>query len=211
MGRLTFLVVLLQLSAGVLADGGFVSRWNSLWWTSEQQGQRLFEKGDFKQAATRYRDPMRIGNALYHAGEFEAAAGAFARVNSPQGAFNQGTAMILLGHYESAIAAFDRALDLKPNWSPAMENRAIAEARRSSMQNHEGQLASEVGADEIVFSDKKSTNGDQVDDSSQQGASLSEQELRALWLKKSQTSPAVFLRAKFAAQFASQSSVESEQ
>ncbi len=211
MGRLILLVTLLYVYSAAAADNSFVDRWNNLWWTPEQQGQRLLEKGDYVKAAKRSQNPMLIGNALYRAGEFEDAAMAFGRVNSPQGAFNQGTAMILLGQYEPAILAFDRALAAKPDWLPAIENRAIAEARLSSMQNQEVQMASEVGADDIVFSDKKSKSGDQVEDSTQQGAPLSEQALRALWLKKSQTSPAVFLRAKFAAQFANQNSTEPEQ
>ncbi|MEN8166300.1 MAG: hypothetical protein ABFR65_02345 [Pseudomonadota bacterium] len=185
-----------------------IELWKNFWWTPEQQAQQLFEQGDFEQAAKLSRDPMRIGNALYRAVEFEAAAAAFGRVNTPAGAFNQGTALILRGQYEAAIAAFDRALATKPGWSMAEENRAIAKARLARKANPETQEATEVGADKIVYDNKKSKQSEQPDDTPQPGSTLSDQELRALWLQKSQTSPAVFLRAKFAAQLATRDSQE---
>jgi Ca-activated chloride channel family protein len=206
MGRLILLIALLQIAPATWAGNSLVNAWRDLWWTPEQQAQQLFERGDFEQAAKHSRDPMRIGIALYRAGEFEAAAAAFERVNSPAGAFNQGTALILRGQYEAAIAAFDRALETRPDWTAAQENRAIAEVRLARKANHETQEATEVGADEIVFDNKKGKHAEPTDDPSQQGSMLSEQELRVLWLKKSQTSPAVFLRAKFAAQLATQES-----
>ncbi len=155
MGRLILIIVLLQLTLEASANSSLADSWNSLWWTPEQQGQKLFEQGDFKQAAKHYRDPMRIGNALYRAGEFEAAAAAFGQVNSPEGAFNQGTALILLGQYEAAIAVFDHALGVRPDWGLAQENQAIAKVRLARKQNHETQEATEMGADEIVFDNRK--------------------------------------------------------
>ncbi len=56
-------------------------------------------------------------------------------------------------------------------------------------------------ADEIVFSDTKSPpseNTEQTDG----GERLSDEELRAIWLRQVQTKPADFLRAKFAYQHA---------
>ena len=55
-------------------------------------------------------------------------------------------------------------------------------------------------ADEIVFSDQKSPpseNTEQTDG----GEKLSDEELRAIWLRQVQTKPADFLRAKFAYQY----------
>ncbi len=60
--------------------------------------------------------------------------------------------------------------------------------------------ATEVGADDVVFDSDKANKSEQTDQVTESGQGPSDQELRALWLKRSQTSPAVFLKAKFAAQ-----------
>ena len=208
MVRLIPMLLLLQLTPYAFADTSLIDQWKDFWWTSEQQGQRLFEQGNFEQAAKYYRDPMRVGNALYRAGEFEAAAAAFGLVNTPEGAFNQGTALILNGDYKTAIDALDRALAVRPDWKEAQENRAIAKVRLARLENHETQQATELGADEIVFDSKKPNQPDQRDDPAPQDSMLSDKQLRALWLKKSQTSPAVFLKAKFSAQIATRDSRE---
>ena len=36
--------------------------WGGLWLTQDQQGQRLFEQGEFTEAAATFRDPMWQGN-----------------------------------------------------------------------------------------------------------------------------------------------------
>jgi Ca-activated chloride channel family protein len=45
-------------------------------------------------------------------------------VRDAAGAFDQGDALLMHGAYDQAIAAFDRALTLRPGWKEA-------EARRS--------------------------------------------------------------------------------
>ena len=56
--------------------------WAGIWFTPDQQGQRLLSRGDFEQAAGTFQDPMWIGVAWFRAGEFEKAEQAFARVAS---------------------------------------------------------------------------------------------------------------------------------
>ena len=56
-----------------------------------------------------------------------------------------------------------------------------------------------LGADEIVFSDKKSPPSDQQEET-EGGQPMSDEELRAIWLRQVTTKPADFLRAKFAYQ-----------
>ena len=47
--------------------------WTALWFTPDQQGQRLFDKREFKAASSHFSDPMRKGIALYRAGELKQA------------------------------------------------------------------------------------------------------------------------------------------
>ena len=56
-----------------------------------------------------------------------------------------------------------------------------------------------LGADDIVFSDRKSPPSDQKEQTDG-GQPMSDEELRAIWLRQVTTKPADFLRAKFAYQ-----------
>ena len=200
----------LSMTTALGADSG---AWRSWWLTPEQQGQRAFERGEYAQAATLYRDPMRAGVAWYRAGEFDKAAVAFGRVNTPEAAFNQGNALVLQGQYEAALGAYQRALEARPDWVEAEENRKIAEIRQARKQASSEQVgkATEIGADEVVFDLKSDNNENQDEIEVGTGEGMSDQELRALWLRKSQTSPAVFLKSKVAAQLAAQTQAQSGQ
>jgi Ca-activated chloride channel family protein len=204
MGRLITLIFLLLSTQAAQAEGEFKARWINLWLTPEQQGQRAFDSGDFVTAAKRYENPLRIGSAYYRAGEFEMAAGVFGRNNSPEGAYNRGTALVLLGQYSSAIEAYDLALTGRPDWLEAQQNRAIALARQKALEydNDQRTQATEIGADDVVFDNQSPNKENQDEVTTNSDKRLSDQELRAMWLRKSQTSPAVFLKAKFSAQLA---------
>ncbi len=210
MGRLVFLCCLLLSVPLAHAEIGFKARWNDFWWTPAQQGQRAFDSGYFSVAAEHYRDPMQVGAAYYRAGDFELAAAAFGRKDTPEAAYNRGTALVLLGQYAQAIEAFDRALVDRPEWSQVQQNRAIAQARQAALEydNDQRTEATEIGADDVVFDNQGSNENSQDEITTDSDQGLSDQELRAMWLKNSQTSPAVFLRAKFSAQLATKEPVE---
>ena len=204
MGRLIILSIFWLSAQAAQAEGEFKARWFDLWRTPAQQGQRAFDSGDFTPAVKHYQDPMRIGSAYYRAGEFEMAAAAFGRNNTPDGAYNRGTALVLQGQYASAVEAFDLALKDRPDWPEAQQNRAIALARQKALEydNDQRTQATEIGADDVVFDNQGSNKENQDEVTIDSTERLSDQELRAMWLKNSQTSPAVFLKAKFFAQLA---------
>jgi Ca-activated chloride channel homolog len=177
--------------------------WASLWLTPDQQGQRYFSRGEFVAAAERFRDPVWIGAAWYRAGEFARAAAAFARRDTPQALFNQGNARVMLGEYAAAIDCYDRALQRRPGWTLAIENRALAEARAKLVERTGGEMGDQkIGADDIVF-DANAEDAAQATELAGTEA-LSDREIQALWLRRVQTDPADFLRAKFAYQAAEQ-------
>jgi Ca-activated chloride channel family protein len=172
------------------------------WWlTPDQQAQRLLDRGEFATAAGLFTSSQRRGEALFRAGEFEVAANAFARINSAPGHFNRGNALVMGGKYTDAIAAYERALMLHPDWPEARNNLQIARLRAEKVRREGGDMTGgKLEADEIVFdTEKRDTQGggqEQVEG----GQTLSDQELQALWLRRVQTKPADFLRAKFAFQ-----------
>jgi Ca-activated chloride channel homolog len=173
--------------------------WAGLWLTPDQQGQRQFERGAFAEAAKDFRDPLWQGAAWYRAGEFEKAAHAFARRDTAEAQYNQGNAQLMLGKYAAAIACYDRALETRPDWKEAAENRALAAARARMVERTGGDLGDQrIGADEIVFDNKAKDAGQTTEIAGSQA--LSDLEIQALWLRRVQTRPADFLKAKFAYQ-----------
>ncbi len=175
--------------------------WSGLWFTPDQQGRRLFERGEFTEAAEAFHDPLWQGVSWYRAGEFEKAANAFARRPTPEAFFNQGNALVFLGKYEEAAAAYDRALEILPDWQAARENRDLAAKRAEMLKAEGGDMGDQkLGADEIVFDADKENQGSQDTEVTAEQA-VSQEEVQALWLRQVQTRPADFLKAKFRYQF----------
>ena len=170
--------------------------------TPDQQAYQLYEAGDYEAAAEAFADPMWHGTALFRQGEFERATGVFAGFDTAEAAFNQGNALVMLGRYDEAIARYERALELRTDWEPAVINRDIAVARAALLVREGGEgTGGMLEADEIVFSDKKSPPSDETEQTDG-GERMSDEELRAIWLRQVRTKPADFLRAKFAYQHA---------
>ena len=175
--------------------------WLGLWLTPDQQGGRLFRQGKFREAAAAFRDPMWQGTAWYRAGEFEKAAQAFARRNHAEALYNQGNAWLFRGKYDLAIHCYLQALEARPDWKEARENLAIARARAKNLASKGGDFGDQrEGADEIVF-DKDKPGGGQ-DTEINAGQASSEAAIQEMWLRRVQTRPADFLKAKFAWQHA---------
>lgn len=172
------------------------------WWlTPDQQGQRLFEQEQFLEAAERFEDPARRGAAYYRGGDFERAAGVFGRMRSPEAAYNRGNALVLLGKYDDAIKSYQLSLQLKPGWAAAEDNLALAIARKQALappESDAGGTGGMLGADEIVFDDSGRVDRAGTETETEGGEPMSEEEMRAVWLRRVQNDPADFLRARFA-------------
>lgn len=192
--------LLLLLLAGTTSCGGSFS---NLWQTPDQQGIHLVRAGKNAEAADQFVDPLWKGTALFRDGQFEAAAAAFARLDTALSAFNRGNALVLLGKYDEAMLSYDRALQLRPDWKEAKDNREIArlrEARKAPPDSDAGGTGGKLAADEIVFDDRAKNSSQQQVVEVGAGEPLSDEALRALWLRSVQTKPRDFLRAKFAYQ-----------
>ena len=176
-----------------------------LFLTLDQQGQILIARQQFKAAAEVFQDPMQRGAALYRNGNFKEAAANFGRDDSVTAIFNRATAQVMTGEYDAAIAGYKKALSLKPDWKEAKENLALARARKEKLappDDDAGGTGGQLEADEIIF-DKRASKGSSDQTEMDQGnTQVSDQEMRAVWLRRVQTQPADFLRAKFSYQYA---------
>ncbi len=181
--------------------------WTSLWITPDQQGRRQFERGDFKDAAESFTDPIWQGTAWYKAGEFEKAAQAFALRDTAEAQFNQGNAWLMNGKYETAISCYDRALTRRADWKEAIENRDLAAARAKMVEAKGGDMGDQtIGADEIRFDANKKPGGEETEITGEQAGS--DASIQAMWLRRVQTKPADFLKAKFFYQLATEGGEE---
>jgi len=175
--------------------------WSTIWFTPDQQGQRLLNQEKYISAAKSFRDPMLQGVAWFRAGEFEKAEQAFSRVASPEAEFNRGNCLLTRGKYDAAIERFDRALQLRPDWDDPRINRDIAVTRGKRVEQTGGDMGDQkLGADEIIYNKDKKSGGQNTE--TEEAQPLSNTAMQAMWLRRVQTSPADFLKAKFAYQLA---------
>jgi Ca-activated chloride channel family protein len=91
-----------------------VSNWNDLWYTKDFQGQQLYEKNNFESAGNTYQSPIHQGVAYYKAGNYDAAAQAFAQDSSSNSLYNLGLSYAKMGMYNEALEAIQLASDIEP-------------------------------------------------------------------------------------------------
>ncbi|MGH6645253.1 MAG: tetratricopeptide repeat protein [Bradyrhizobium sp.] len=177
--------------------------WRNVLLTPDQRGWVLMARQQPAEAAKAFRDPLRRGTAFYRAGDYKAAAQAFAGADTAESNYDQANALVMLGQYDDAMARYDRALVLRPGWADATGNRAIAHIRADRLKS-EGGTETQTKPDEIVF-DKTKKGG--TDTKVQGGETpMSDEAVRAMWLKRVETRPADFLRLRFAYQSQMQAS-----
>ncbi len=174
---------------------------DTFFFTADQQGQRLYRQGKYEAAAERFAGLHWRAASLFRAGDFKQSAALYSGVGSAEGVYNHGNALVMLGRYEDAIKSYDRALTKKPGWGDAQVNRQIAVTRAEMVKKEGGDMTGgKMGADDFVF-DKSKGKGQQ-DEQTEEVQEAGEAEMRAVWLRRVQTRPADFLRAKFAYQYA---------
>lgn len=196
------------------APSAMAMDWADLWFTPDQQGQRLLEQGKYQQSAEKFTTPERIGTALFLAGDFKRAASVLGRGSSAEAHYNRGNAHVMLGEYDAAISAYQSALSKRPDWPEAEQNLLVATLRKQALappDDDYGGTGGMLEADEIVFDQtgrvNKSSNEEVIDAADQQ---LGEDAMRAMWLRKVETRPADFLAARFNYQLATRESVSTE-
>jgi len=177
-----------------------ITGWQLLLATPDQRGALALAHGANAKAADRFLSPAWRGIALMRTGNFAAAADSFAQADGAVAAYDRGNALIMLGQYDDAIAQFDNALALRPNWPDAIANRHLAQLR-SALANPkgEGEDTMLAPADE-TYNPNRNRDSEPPPDAEIQSAGMSNAAARALWLRRVQTQPGDFLRARFAYQ-----------
>lgn len=124
------------------------------WLTAQQRAQTLYDEGDYAAAAELFEDPMRRGNAHYRAGNYDAAVEAYAANDSAESWFNRGNSYARNGELEEASAAFAEALERRPQWPQAEQNKQTIDelieqqSEQQNEQNGESQQEDSEQSDE---------------------------------------------------------------
>lgn len=114
-----------------------------LWWRNDQQGQRLLEAGRPAEAAQRFSDPQWRGLAHYLAGDYAAAAEAFAQGDDAAAHYNRGNALARGGELAGALDAYEQALHEDPQLEAARHNRELVAQLLHSQAQAAAQAAAE--------------------------------------------------------------------
>lgn len=167
----------------------------------DQRGRWHFERGDYRDAAAIFENPLWRGVALFRAGGFKQAAQVLGGLDTAESAYDQGNALVMLGQYDQAVQRYSRALELRPDWSDAEANRTLARLRADRMKTEGGDTGdTESSPDQVLYDRTKKNAGEGEDTEIAGGAPMSDEAARALWLRRVKTRPADFLRAKFSYQ-----------
>ena len=195
------LIVLVLIVSPTSASAADFLDW---WLTPDQQGRFYFERGEYQKAARAFEQPEWKAIAFYNAGDFANAAALFATLESPQGYFSLGNALAKQEKLEPALNAYQRALDLKPDFPEAKFNldwvSGLLELAQKEYDDAGG-TGGKLGADRIVFDERGAKGqGEMSAQQVQAQQGLSDEELRDMWMRRVQTTPGDFLRFKFAYQ-----------
>ncbi len=118
------LIVVMAWTA-VLPDTTQAASWQDLWRTPDQQAASAMAAGEHAVAAELFEDPRWKSAAQYRSGDFEASAEALKDLDDPDSHYNRGNALARNGDFQSALAAYQRALELDPAHEDAAYNRDV--------------------------------------------------------------------------------------
>jgi Ca-activated chloride channel homolog len=195
----TALTALIVLPSPV---GNLNFSWLDLWLTPDQQGRYYMEKGEYQKAAGRYQDPIWKGLALIRAEDNEDALNAFALSDSAESWYNQGNVLAHLHRYPEAVQAYQQALMQRPTWQNARDNLELVQSlipkAKKKDDEEEIEVPPNLPPDQIKF-DEKGKNGKRA---KIQRVKVDPAKMADIWMRNIQTTPADFLRMRFAIQAA---------
>lgn len=121
---LTFLIVSF-LGSLATPQPANAFEWRDLWIRKDQQGQFSLQEGDPAKAATEFEAEDWRGVANYRAENYEAAADAFAQDETALADFNRGNALAKAGDLESALEAYESAMEKQDSFEDAQFNHDL--------------------------------------------------------------------------------------
>lgn len=191
--RSGLLAVLLLGPGQARAEG-----WFDWFFTPDQQGWLAYQDKRFSDAGDLFEDPYWRGYAKYKAGEYEDAAAILAGLDTAEAAFTEGMALVKSRSYRPAIAAFETALERRPDYPEAQTNleisRAILEYVEETREQSDTGEEAGIGADDVVFDNEDKRGSDtQIEATDKDAAPVSAEQ----WISSIDTDTGDFLRSRF--------------
>ena len=198
-GRAIALLFLLPQPTAIDARHRFLN----LWMTPDQQGRYYFEKSDYRTATERFENPMWKGVAFGETGDYASAVDQFALSNTAEAWYNQGNALAHLNKLQDAVRAYEQALQRRPGWRDAEDNlrlvRSLIPPPGADEEQQELPPDAERGQTEMEDKGKKGKT-------SLERTQMDPEKMADIWMRNIQTSPAEFLRRRFAKQASEETS-----
>ena len=139
------LAILLTLSSCTREN-----KFADLWFTKDYQAQKLYDNGDFEEAADLYSDPLRKGASFFKAANYEQAIKYFAEDTTAMGAYNLGLAYFKNGDYSAAEIAFGKAVEMNPELHDAKANQQLSQQIIEGINSANPEDAQEFKPEEVA-------------------------------------------------------------
>jgi Ca-activated chloride channel family protein len=129
--RRRWVVALAVLFVMPLSGPAEASAWQDLWLTKDQQAQAKLAEGEAAEAAALFEDRTWRAVAKYRAGDYQDSVQGFRQrqvepdedISQADSLYNLGNALARTGELESAIDAYEQALEIDPDMEDAAYNR----------------------------------------------------------------------------------------
>jgi Ca-activated chloride channel homolog len=170
-------LVILFLIILPLPENADAFEWESLWLRDDQRGKRKFDAGNTEDAASVFSDPSWKAAAQYRSGDFQATLDSLQGVEQIDAEYNKGNALARLGHYQEAIASYDRVLEQMPEHEDAKFNKALLEEELEKQEQQQSEQDQNQEQQENEKEQNQQENNQQKQDKNQdQQGEQSEQE-----------------------------------
>ena len=117
--------------------------WQDLWFTPNQQAEKNLQKGEYSEAAQKFKDTSWKGYAHYKAQEYSDAAEAFMAKDDAESLYNLGNALAFSGDISGAIEAYEKAIAINDKHEDAIFNRDYLKKMQQQQQENQQQSEQE--------------------------------------------------------------------
>ncbi|PLX86774.1 MAG: hypothetical protein C0618_08540 [Desulfuromonas sp.] len=137
--------------------------WQELWQRSDQRAAEAFAAEQYQSAAQLFNDPRWKASALYRAGHYDQALAAQPEPRTADDWYNRGNALAHNGQLQTALDAYDRALELNPDAEDTRYNRRLVE--EAIKQQQEQSQQGDSSSNDSQGDKNNGDNGDNAQDS----------------------------------------------
>lgn len=128
---------------------------DTLLYNADQRAQMAIENGDYA-AGLNIRDPNWKAYAQYELGDYAQAESVYEQDHSANGFYNYGNSLAKQQKYQEALAAWDKALEIRLDFPEALKNKALVEALLNQQEEEQEQNQGDQNNN-----DESQKNGDQ--------------------------------------------------